>query len=92
MGGKRKTVSTIESHRFTVVRSAGPIEMWCKRCGKEVAMLKPEATASRAGVSPRGLALHRERRATLHRYLRRGAARLLIAYGFILKSFRSFKS
>ena len=53
MGGKRRTIITIESHRFTVVRSHRPIEMWCKKCCKGMDMLTAEAAAARAGVSPR---------------------------------------
>jgi excisionase family DNA binding protein len=53
MGGKRRTIITVESHQLTVVRSRRPIEMWCKRCGQELPMLTPEAAAVLAGVSPR---------------------------------------
>ena len=55
MGGKRRTVITIESRRVTVVRSRRPIEMWCTHCNKEVAMFTPEAAAALAGVSPRAI-------------------------------------
>ena len=55
MGGKKRTVITIESHRLTVVRSRRPLEMWCKRCGKEVPALTPEAAAALTGVSPESI-------------------------------------
>ena len=55
MGGKRRTVITIESHQLTVVRTRRPIEMWSNRCGKEVPMLTPKAAAALAGVSPRAI-------------------------------------
>jgi hypothetical protein len=55
MSGKRRTIITIESHQLTVIRSRRPIEMWCKRCGKEVPMVTPKAAAAVAGVSPRAI-------------------------------------
>jgi hypothetical protein len=55
MGGKRRTVITIESHQLTVVRTRRAIEKWCKECGKELPMLTPEAAAALAGVSPQAI-------------------------------------
>lgn len=55
MGGKRRTIITVESHRLTVIRSRQPIEIWCERCGQELPMLTPEAAAAHAGISPRAI-------------------------------------
>jgi hypothetical protein len=52
---KRRTVITIESQRFTIVRSRRSIELWCERCGRKLPMLTPEAAAALAGVSPRAI-------------------------------------
>ena len=79
MGRKRRTVITIESHRLTVVRSRRPIEMWCKRCGKEVPMLTPEAAAALAGVSPRAI-YRRVESSELH-IIETGTGALLICSG-----------
>ena len=54
MDGKRRTIITIESRRLTVFRSRRRLlESWCKRCGKELPMLSPEAAAALVGVSAR---------------------------------------
>lgn len=79
MGGTRKTVITIESRRLTVVRSRRPVELWCKRCGKEVPVLPPEAAASLAGVSPRVLS-RRVESGELH-FIDKDAGALLICFG-----------
>lgn len=52
---KRRTVITIESQRFTIVRARRSIELWCEWCGRELAMFTPEAAAALAGVSPRAI-------------------------------------
>lgn len=56
MGGKRRTIITIESHQLTIFRSRRRlVEIWCKRCGEELPMLTPEAAAALAGVTARAI-------------------------------------
>ncbi len=52
MGGKRKTIVTIESHQLTVVRSRRSSELWCRECGKHLPTITAEAAAALAGIGP----------------------------------------
>ena len=56
MGGKRRTVIKIETHRLTVVHSRRrAANACCQRCGSQVRLLTPEEAAALAGVSTRAI-------------------------------------
>ena len=80
MGGKRRTVIKIETHRLTVVRSRRrAASACCPRCGCQVNMLTPEAAAALAGVSTRAI-YRRVESGELH-FVETGAGALLICSG-----------
>ena len=79
MGGKRRTIITIESHRLTVAHSHSPFERWCKKCGKELPILTPEAATALAGDSPR--AIYRRVEGGELYFVETGAGTLLIRAG-----------
>ncbi|MCM3871929.1 MAG: hypothetical protein ND895_14695 [Pyrinomonadaceae bacterium] len=78
--GRKRTVITIEKHRWTVVRSCRPsVVAWCERCGGHVRMVTPDQAAELAGTKPRAI-YRRVESGDLH-FVETGAGTLLICAG-----------
>ena len=56
MALKRKTIARIETHKVTVVRTAGtPVNLWCEACGTTTEMVTPERAAEMLKTNPRAI-------------------------------------